>query len=77
MNTNNTEWQPVPTEKHPAIEAFLSRLIEKKRMESISDRVCVFCNEKQDLDSFKSELDLKEFHISGICPTCFAETTKE
>ena len=71
------EWKPKPTDKAPGIENLLSGILGVNRKESISNRECVFCHEEQDLDSFKTELDLKEFHNSGICPTCWDKTFKE
>jgi hypothetical protein len=75
------EWKPQPTDKHPTIDLFLSKLLGHKgtshRKQCIQNKICVFCQKEQDLNSFKSELDLKEFHVSGICPTCWDNTTKK
>ena len=71
------EWKPQPTDKHPAINSLLEMLTGVSREESIRNKKCVFCQQEQDLDSFKSELDLKEFHVSGICPKCWDNTTKK
>lgn len=32
--------------------------------------ICPFCKEKVDVSSFRDELSLKEFRISGLCQKC-------
>ena len=68
-------WKPQPSKKHPAIEAtILAAGFNRKK--AITEKSCVFCNKEVTLDSFKDELSLKEFHISGICQPCQDETFK-
>jgi len=66
----NKDWKPVPSEKAPELEQALSAMFGINRKESIESKKCVMCPEEVDLDSFKDELSLKEFHISGMCQTC-------
>jgi len=66
----NTEWKPQPSEKAPEIDAFLSSLLGIDRKESIKTKTCATCGADVELDSFKDNLSLKEFHISGMCQHC-------
>lgn len=63
-------WKPIPTEKSDEVEDVLSALFGVNRKASITDKVCVSCNVDVELDSFRDELSLREFHISGLCQTC-------
>ena len=66
-----TEWQPQPTEKSPEVEDMLTKLFGVNRRESITSKVCVSCGaENLTEESFRDELSLREFHISGLCQTC-------
>ena len=71
------EWKPIPSKKSKGVENFLSLMLGKSRTDSIANKKCVFCSEEQDLDSFESDLDLREFLISGICPPCFNSQDKD
>lgn len=66
-----TEWQPQPTEKSPEVEDSLTKLFGVNRRESITEKVCVSCGaENLTEESFRDELSLREFHISGLCQNC-------
>ncbi len=45
-------------------------LISPGTIELIKEGNCPLCAEKIDVNSFTSELSLKEFVISGICQKC-------
>jgi len=61
-----------PTEKSPAMDAFLKNVLGCDRHLAIANLHCSHCYRKVDPDSF-SELDLREYRISGWCPTCATE----
>ena len=65
-----TDWKPQPSEKAPALDAFITSLLGIDRKESIETKTCATCNADVELDSFKDKLSLKEFHISGMCQHC-------
>ncbi len=64
------EWKPQPSEKAPAMDAFITSLFGIDRRESIENKCCATCGMDVELDSFKDELSLKEFHISAMCQVC-------
>ena len=64
------EWKPTPTVKAPALESAISAITGVDRREAITSKTCTCCGSAVTLDSFKDELSLKEFHISGMCQTC-------
>ena len=64
------DWKPNPSEKSEAIDHAITAIFGINRKESIESKKCVMCPEEVDLDSFKDEISLKEFHISGMCQTC-------
>jgi hypothetical protein len=63
-------WKPQPAKKSDSIDSFLKNELGMDRKVAITEKRCVFCSAAVSLDSFKDELSLKEFHISGICQTC-------
>jgi hypothetical protein len=65
-----TEWKPQPSEKAPALDAFITSFLGIDRKESVKSKTCATCGVDVELDSFKDKLSLKEFHISGMCQTC-------
>jgi len=65
-----SDWKPQPSEKAPALDAFITSLLGIDRKESIKTKTCATCNADVELDSFKDKLSLKEFHISGMCQPC-------
>jgi hypothetical protein len=67
---NQKEWTPQPSEKAPQLDALFTAVFGIDRKVSIQDKTCATCGEDVQLDSLKSELSLKEFHISGMCQTC-------
>ena len=44
--------------------------------EELPDSVCISCKTKLNIELF-SEIDRKEFRISGLCPQCFDDITRE
>jgi hypothetical protein len=58
--------------KHPLMEAFLEEMslenFSRSRSLSIAGKSCVSCGGRA--DSFKDELSVKEFSISGLCQKC-------
>jgi hypothetical protein len=64
------DWNPVPSEKAPELEQAISAIFGINRKESIERKQCAICSSEVELDSFKDEISLKEFHISGMCQTC-------
>tara|TARA_R110002051_G_C8561763_1_gene474305 strand:+ start:271 stop:495 length:225 start_codon:yes stop_codon:yes gene_type:complete len=65
-----TNWNPNPSEKSVGIDNAITSIFGINRRESIELKECVFCSTEVELDSFKDEVSLKEFHISGICQDC-------
>ena len=39
-------------------------------LESVKTPICPFCGHKVDVSSFRDDLSVKEFHISGLCQRC-------
>jgi len=70
LKIKNMNWNPQPTKKSEGIESFLKDSLGVDRRKSITQKVCPFCSKAVTLDSFKDELSLKEFHISGLCQSC-------
>jgi|TARA_R110002110_G_scaffold209868_1_gene422267 hypothetical protein len=64
------EWRPLPSPKSKEADSTILALTGFDRRESITSKVCVFCATPVTLDSFKDELGLKEYHVSGICQDC-------
>ena len=57
-----------PTFKATEVDAVLSKIFGRSRTKSIKDAICIKC-EDTDL-SFKDELSVKEYSISGLCQSC-------
>ena len=58
--------------------------INPNHQKDIDDRVCSTfwgCGKSVDVEGFRDEISLKEFHISGLCQSCqdkvFAELEEE
>jgi len=64
------EWKPTPTVKARSLESVITAITGVDRREAITSKTCPICASAVTLDSFKDELSLKEFHISGMCQTC-------
>ena len=45
-----------------------------EELERIRSNKCPFCACEIDITTFKDELSLKEFHISGLCQKCQDKT---
>jgi len=60
------------TNKAPAIEAFLSSLIDSPltREETIEQGLCATCGHDVLNTSFRDKLSFTEFTISGLCQQC-------
>ena len=60
-----------PTLKNPDIDALLTSLTGRSRVNSVRSGVCVFGeNGKEHNMVFSDDLSAKEFTISGMCQTC-------
>ena len=64
------EWKPTPTVKAPALESAITAITGVDRREAVASKRCATCGNAVLLTSFKDELSLKEFHISGMCQYC-------
>ena len=64
------EWKPTPTVKAPELDDLIAAHMGVDRRQAITSKPCATCGQDVTLDSFKDELSLKEFHISGMCQTC-------
>ena len=64
------EWKPTPTVKAPELDDLIAAHMGVDRRQAIPSKTCATCGQDVTLDSFKDELSLKEFHISGMCQTC-------
>ena len=64
----------------PTLQKFLDGFAEKNFGHKQGEKgesgksICVFCGAEVDASSFKDELSVKEFHISGVCQKCQDET---
>jgi len=61
-----------PSYKSPAMDAFLKHKLGIDRHAAIASLTCSSCEGSVDPDSL-SEIDLREYRISGWCPTCAAK----
>ena len=64
------QWLPQPSPKSAELDEIIIALTGIDRKQTIADKRCAFCATKVTLDSFKDELSLKEYQISGICQDC-------
>jgi len=56
------------TAKHPQVDALLTGLTGKSRVETVAGNRCTTCDDP-DMD-FRTELDRREYRISGMCQRC-------
>ncbi|MBD36251.1 MAG: hypothetical protein CL512_05730 [Actinobacteria bacterium] len=63
-------WKPQPSDKAEQVDHAITAIFGFDRKENIKAKQCVFCGTQVELDSFKDEVSLKEFHISGMCQPC-------
>ena len=70
IGMNNQEWKPLPTEKSYDLDHAITAIFGIDRRASVEHKRCATCSTDVELDSFKDELSLKEFHISGMCQSC-------
>ena len=64
------EWTPKPSDKAPELDAFITSLFGVNRKESVENKICATCGVDVELEDFKDEISLKEFHISAMCQEC-------
>ncbi len=57
-----------PTIKSKAINQLLDSVTGRSRIQAVNDKNCVTCDEKN--VSFKDEISVIEYSISGMCQTC-------
>jgi hypothetical protein len=65
-----TDWKPQPSEKAEDLDILITSMFGIDRRESIKAKTCPCCNGGVEQDSFRDEISLKEFHISGLCQDC-------
>ena len=61
-----------PTEKSPAMDAFLKNVLGFDRHAAIASLTCGSCKGSVVPEAL-SEIDLREYRISGWCPSCSAK----
>ena len=64
------EWTPKASDKAPEMDAFITSLFGVDRKESVANKTCATCGMDVELEDFKDEISLKEFHISAMCQEC-------
>lgn len=57
-----------PEPKSPAIDALLTSLTGRSRLQCIADHTCMTCG--QPAEQFSNQLSVKEYAISGMCQKC-------
>lgn len=57
-----------PTQKDPQIVHLLNKMYP--RDVSIANNQCVFCRSRVNEQSFRDQISLREFRISGMCQAC-------
>ena len=58
------------TLKDPAIDALLTLLTGRSRVESVETLTCATCGQDAQNKSFRDPLSWKEYTISGMCQSC-------
>jgi hypothetical protein len=67
----NLKWQPLPSLKSEKIDDLFKNLYGVDRKTSIVNCTCVSCGgENITENSFREDVSLHEFHISGLCQVC-------
>ena len=56
------------SKKSPAVEALLSSITGRNRVDTIKAKSCVFCGDVK--IEFRDEISEKEYTISGMCQEC-------
>ena len=65
------KWQPLPSLKSEKIDDLFKNLYGVDRKTSITNCTCVSCGAENITEkSFRDEVSLREFHISGLCQVC-------
>ncbi len=57
-----------PTIKSKEINQLLDSVTGRSRIQAVNDKICVTCDETN--VSFKDEISVIEYSISGMCQTC-------
>ena len=57
-----------PSSKAPAMDLIISAIMGKSREIQLASQLCMTCDGKA--DSFRDELSVKEYSISGMCQVC-------
>lgn len=57
-----------PTKKLAVLDLMLSSITGKSREIQIASKLCMVCD--GDADTFRDELSIKEYSISGMCQQC-------
>jgi len=71
MIDEDLKWQPIPSLKSDKVDDLFKSLYGVDRKTAITNRTCVSCGvEEITENSFRDDLALREFHISGLCQTC-------
>ena len=65
------KWQPLPSSKSEKIDELFKTLYGVDRKTSIINCTCVSCSAENITEkSFRDDVSLREFHISGLCQVC-------
>lgn len=57
-----------PTQKHPQINAAISSVLGKSRVDTIRANKCMTCD--KDVTGFRDPKSAREYTISGMCQEC-------
>lgn len=66
-----------PAEKAEDIDKFCDSLLGGDRKQSIIKEKCVICKEPCPPESFRDQVSVKEFTISGMCQACQDRTFED
>lgn len=62
--------KPKATLKDPAIEALLTALTGRDRVECVATLTCATCGKDAQHKAFRDPLSFKEYQLSGMCQEC-------
>lgn len=65
-----TDWKPIPTDKSEDLDDMFTRIYGVDRRKSITGKSCISCGDVVTEESFRDDISLREYHISGLCQKC-------